>query len=152
VVAVTLTGIGTLHGFTGTGTFLTTGFDNIDVVIGGSNSADRLTGAALDAVWALSGIPVYSGGGRTLNITAFEMLVGGCVSDTFTLIGSNTFAGTIDGGTGTGVDTLDYSAFTSSVSVTLTTNGLVQGMAGTATVLQTLTTWMFLPAAVEPIN
>jgi hypothetical protein len=61
------------------------------------------------------------------------MLVGGSVSDTFTLIGYEHIAGTIDGGTGTGVDTLDYSAFTSSVSVTLTTNGLVQGMAGTAT-------------------
>ena len=132
-VTVSLTGIGTLHGFTGTGTCLTTGFDNIDIITGGSNAADMLTGAALDAVWALSGTPVYSAGGQTLTITEFETLVGGSASDAFTLIGSNTFAGTISGGMGTGVDTLDYSAYTSPVSVTLTANGSVQGMAGTAT-------------------
>ena len=144
-VNVTLNAVGLTDGFDGTGTGLNGGFANIDQLIGGTGN-DTLTGANLDATFNLpttpAGYPTYEFGGHTLTIQAFEDLTGGSGNDTFNLFaitpaaaynlnggaGDDTFVfadgaaltGSIDGGSGL-ADTLDYSAYTTTVLINLST-------------------------------
>ncbi len=83
-VSVALTDLGSTDGFQGTGTALTTGFDNIDDSITGSaSSADSLTGRDKPATWLLATTSTYTSGGRTVTFSSFETLNGGSDVDTF---------------------------------------------------------------------
>src|SRR5262249_17887293 len=54
--------------------------------------------------------------------TGIEGLTGSTGNDTFQFAPGGSITGTADGGTGTGINTLDYSLLTSGVTVNLTTN------------------------------
>ncbi|WP_406696293.1 calcium-binding protein [Singulisphaera sp. Ch08] len=147
-VAVTLSSSsGT--GFNGTGTSLSGGFSNIANIQGGSGSSDTLTGENVASNWGLDGLPSYFDGSNTLDFSAFETLQGGSAVDSFA-ISANTTA-TLKGGagddsfalsngvtlTGTaagegGSDTLNLSAYTTDVSIILTSSDS-DGFIGTGT-------------------
>src|SRR5262245_8613281 len=95
---------------TGTG-----GFANIEAAVGGSAS-DSLTGADTANAWHLTGSNAGDVNG-TFSFTSFENLSGGSLADSFVFSDGNGVSGSIDGKAGS--DTLDYSAYTSAVSVTL---------------------------------
>src|SRR5262249_41400683 len=133
-------------GFTGTdGT--SAGFNGIDTVIGGSAS-DTLTGLSA-GTWNLNTTQTYVSGASTLTFSNFQGLQGGSGIDTFNvlattaadLIGNNgndsfvfangaVLTGTAIGGTGT--DTLDMSAYTTTVSAGLTA-AAATGFSGSCT-------------------
>jgi len=138
---VTLTGVGDLSGFNGSEASPSSGFANIDILIGSSIIADSLTGANLAATWDIDALV---GNQYTINPTldfsGFETLIGGSDGDTFNISGSQTvdlrggagddtfiFAdnanldGTINGGAHLVVDTLDYSVFSLDVTVNIAT-------------------------------
>ncbi len=121
-VNVILTGLGAIDGFDGTAPGMTNGFHNMDRLIGG-NGSDSLTGTDLDAVFSISSNDQYQAGGHTFDFERLESLIGGSGRDTFLFANGASFPGTLNGGAG--VDTLDYSAYTTSVTVNL--------MTGTAT-------------------
>ncbi len=90
----------------------------------GGTGSDTIWGPAADVTWNLSGSYAGNLDGTTgLVFTNVESLVGGSGQDTFVFVDGVSFAGTIDGGGGT--NTLDYSAWTTGVTVNLA--------AGTAT-------------------
>ena len=121
---VTLTSVGSVDGFNGTESAISGGFSNINTLVGGSTNADTLTGASVTSSWLLGvGSTQVVVGANTLAFSGFESLIGGANNDTFTFANGATFNGTINGGVGT--DTLDYSAYTATVTVNIA--------AGTAT-------------------
>ena len=129
-----LTRLGTAVGFAGSEASLHGGFDNISALIGTSLSGDSLTGLNAAAEWNLTGTTVenYTSGGRTLDYSAIENLVGGSAADTFVFANGADHTGSVNGAAGS--DTLDYSAYTSSVTVDLAAfsasgiSGLVTGI------------------------
>jgi len=134
---VTLTGLGTLIGFQGNVNGIN--FDNVDYLVAGAAVNDSLTGADLVADWLfdLSGFHTYTSGGRTLTFSGFEILRGGALADTFVFPDGFTYvfpdgftyAGSINGQGG--VDTLDFSGYTTARNVTLTAAGATDGFNGT---------------------
>ena len=134
--AVTLTGLGSTDGSTGTTATVSSGFTNVDALVGGTGS-DTLTGLNTDATWEVDGTNRYLDTNQ-VNFASFENLVGGSGADTFTIGGAQTVSlaggagadqfqldagagvtGSIDGGADG--DTLDYSAATTGVTVNLAT-------------------------------
>ena len=109
-----LTRLGSADGFAGTLNGMA--FDNINALTGGSAS-DRLTGMNATATFTIQPAIVEYVSTNTLIAANFETLTGGTNSDTFALANTVTFAGTINGGAGT--DTLDYSAYTTAITVDL---------------------------------
>jgi ELWxxDGT repeat protein len=103
------------------------GFSGIETLKGGTAS-DTLTGPNAATSWAISGSNAGSVAGYSF--TGFENLTGGTGDDTFTLANAATVAGQIVGGTGS--DRLDFSAFTTPVSVNLANNAAT-GLFGGAT-------------------
>jgi Ca2+-binding RTX toxin-like protein len=122
---IILTGAGSLVGFNGSEESIKGGFANINILVG-SAQMDSLSGMNADAQWFidLDGYR-YSAGGRTLEFSAVENLLGGSGRDTFSLVDEAGHSGSIQGGAG--LDLLDYSAYTSTVIVNLA--------AGTATAI-----------------
>ncbi|QDT78380.1 hypothetical protein Mal35_18290 [Gimesia maris] len=149
-VHVILNAVGTTDGFRGTEstsileTVLSTGFDNIDNLIG-SAGVDTLQGPDLSNYWGItstdegfiiadrtnlnSGRPtvagdaIASGAEERLDFTSFQNLIGGSQDDRFDLSDGAGLTGTLDGDSGN--DSLDYRDFTTDVTVNL--------FAGTAT-------------------
>ncbi|QDU13974.1 Pectinesterase [Gimesia maris] len=149
-VHVILNAVGTTDGFRGTEstsileTVLSTGFDNIDNLIG-SAGVDTLQGPDLSNYWGItstdegfiiadrtnlnSGRPtvagdaIASGAEERLDFTSFQNLIGGSQDDRFDLSDGAGLTGTLDGDSGN--DSLDYRDFTTGVTVNL--------FAGTAT-------------------
>ena len=140
---VTMTGLSSIFGLSGvlTGTNLTVYFDNINGIIGGSGMNDTFTGRDADATWTwkANGDNVYQSGGGTTAFRGFENLqggsgvdqfvisgtqneniFGGAGGDTFSLLNGAMLNGFLDGQAGT--DTLDYSAWTSGMTVNLLAN------------------------------
>ena len=134
--AVTLTGLGSTDGFTGTTAAVSSGFTNVDALVGGTGS-DILTGLNTDATWEVDGTNRYLDTNQ-VSFASFENLVGGSEADTFTISGAQTASlaggagadqfrlgagagvtGSIDGGADG--DTLDYSAASTGVTVNLAT-------------------------------
>ena len=130
-----------------TGTFAEIGILNADAAV---NNA--LTGDDSDSTWTLGATQTYGSSSTAyLTFSGFDSLTGGSGADTFEIAanttaslngggGNNTFNfqtngvslnGTVDGGSPTGTNTLDYSGYTSSnpVSVSLST-GLATGTRG----------------------
>ena len=101
---VSLSGLGANNGFAGSATSIGTTFDNINDLIGSSNT-DELHGRDVDATWTLNGTDyTETVSTRTLTFTgtgvsAVEALFGGSGNDTFNVTLSRT--GNIDGGDGT---------------------------------------------------
>ena len=128
---VTLTGLGTVDGFKGTESAIIGSFDNIDNILGSNLATDTLTGMNAAALFDLDGTDRYISG-NTLDFLGFEVLNGGSGEDTFQITGTSTydllyggkgndrfafsdnaiFNGVIDGGSG--INTLDYSDYTTS--------------------------------------
>ncbi len=108
-------------------------FPNIDEIIS-NNNIDTLQGANLDATFAIHGnTPAtqsidYTAGGHSLHTTLIENLVGGNQQDLFIFDDQATLPGianSIDGKAG--IDTLDYSAYTTDVTVDLQ-SGIATGV------------------------
>ena len=129
-VAVTLTA-SDVNGFTGTATDLGVGFTNMDEVVGSASNADSLTGKNAASNWSLTGAVggVYLST-QALTFSAFEKLIGGSDTDTFSITKGKIFSGSIDGGAG--IDTLTYAGYITDVTVTLTHMGSTDGFNGTA--------------------
>jgi hypothetical protein len=96
---------------------LQTNVVNMQTLIGGSG-ANTLVGPNTDTIWNITSqnAGTLSGG---ISFTAFQNLIGGSGADTFIFSDGVGVDGTIDGGGGT--NTLDYSAYTTSVIVDLQT-------------------------------
>ena len=104
-VDITLTGLGTTEGFAGTFNAVGT-FDNIINLIGGSDLGDSLIGLDEDATFTLASAGnTYMFGGRTLDFSGIEDLIGGSMADTFNV--GAAFAGTISGRAGANVYNLN---------------------------------------------
>lgn len=160
-VHVILNALGSTDGFRGTEstsileTVLSTGFDNIDNLIG-SGGVDTLEGPDLRNYWGItstdegfiiadrtnlnSGRPTIAGDAiatppeHRLDFTSFQNLIGGSQDDRFDLSDGAGLTGTLDGDSGN--DSLDYRDFTTDVTVNLfagtATNigGLIAGAGG----------------------
>jgi Ca2+-binding RTX toxin-like protein len=105
---------------------------NIDSVVGGG-STDTLIGRDADTNWDLTGNTngtlTQTATGEFLFYSAVESVAGGSGADSFKMHAGVTLPGSINGGGGTGKDTLDYSAFNSPVQVNLTA-GTATGVSG----------------------
>ncbi|MCH9792582.1 MAG: cadherin domain-containing protein, partial [Planctomycetes bacterium] len=145
-----LTTTGSTNGFAGSEASTATSFNNINTIIGSSNT-DTLTGINTAADWLIDGSNQYSST-NTLDFSGFENLVGGTNIDTFNITGSQThnllgnagndifqfqngatLNGTIDGQSG--ADRLDYSLVSSSIDAALLANGSFDGFQGTETAI-----------------
>ena len=134
-------------GFSGTDASIGGGFVHIDQVIG-STVSDSLHGVNSPASFALDTINTYTLGGNTLGFAGIENLYGGSGVDTFTVNGARTanlygnggadififannaiLTGAIDASSG--LDTLDFSAYTTPRAFVLTGTGSVDGFNGT---------------------
>ncbi|HWE37329.1 MAG TPA: calcium-binding protein [Isosphaeraceae bacterium] len=95
------------------------------VSFNGGAGTDTLVGPNVASTWNLVG----AGGGNVGNVTfaAVENLTGGSANDTFKFAAGATVAGKINGGGG--VNALDYSSYTTGVTVNLTT-GTATGTGG----------------------
>lgn len=127
-------------------------FTGIDNILAGTGMNDSLTGLNTTATWQLDGSSTYTDTAsfRSLSFDNFEELIGNSMADTFDITGPQTVG--LDGREGddtfrflddtaaingfvlgdTGTDTLDFSAFSSSatVSVTLDAAGFADGFDG----------------------
>jgi hypothetical protein len=88
------------------------GFADIEYFIGGSGS-DTLVGPDADATWDITGS--NAGDVAGISLTDFENLFGGSGADTFAFSDGSVVS--VDGGLG--LDTLDYFAYTTGVTVNL---------------------------------
>lgn len=138
----------------GTVTGITSGFSNIENLVGGSNTdaftldtngtltgtlsggsggTDTLTGKNAANAWDIG----TSMSGTVTSIPSgfsnIDNLVGGTNVDTFDFDGAETWAGSIDGGAG--VDALDFAGYGTALSFTLTGTGTSNGFAGTETAI-----------------
>lgn len=136
-IGVTLTG-DNADGFSGTEASISGGFTNIDV-LNGSGTGATLTGLNAPAIWNLGASQTYvdDSTAQVLSISGFQMLDGGNGGNTFNVLTSTT--ANLEGGTGNddfafsdgavltgsldgvgGSNTLDLSASTANLAVTLT--------------------------------
>jgi Ca2+-binding RTX toxin-like protein len=86
----------------------------------GSDTVD-FAGVTADLTFTISGsgtVSVTDGTNTLTNVTGIENLFGGQGNNTFAFANGADFAGTVDGGQGV-TNTLDYSAYTTAISVNL---------------------------------
>jgi hypothetical protein len=102
-------------------------------VTGGGGSDTIIGSGDSDKFWQLrvNGSHQYQNdqGDKISDFSGITAIQGGVANDQFVFEDGVDFAGTIDGGSGTGMDTLDYSQFTMSVSVDLA-NGTATATTG----------------------
>lgn len=137
---VTLNVVGAADGFDGITAAISGGFFNMDS-LQGAGGQDTLTGTGGAAVWRLSTVSgnAYLESGRTFAFSAVENLVAGGGDDQFNVTGSHAVSvqagggndvvafltagsaitGSINGGSHTTGDTLDYSALTAGAAISL---------------------------------
>ena len=96
----------------------TGGFANIDKLVGSTSNSDKLVGPNLTNTWSITG--ANSGTVGSFSFSGVENLTGGSGADTFHFSNGKSVSGKIDGGGGT--NWLDYSSYTTSVSVDLSAN------------------------------
>lgn len=87
----------------------------IEQIIGTTNASSVLIGKNETSTWTISGS--NEGTVSAISFTNFQSLIGGTADDTFVFNNGIDFSGTIDGSSGT--DTLNYSAYTTSLTVNL---------------------------------
>ncbi|HTQ39830.1 MAG TPA: calcium-binding protein [Pirellulales bacterium] len=115
------------HSATGVGRFST----DIENIIGGAAN-DTLTGpntlisSPLPNTWNITGANAITFDG--VGFTSFENLTGGTVADDFVFADGATVSGKIDGGAGS--NTLDYSAYTTSLNVVASNFARIQSVVG----------------------
>ncbi len=150
-VAVTLTNPGTTDGFDGTQSSIAGGFDNIDILVGGSAS-DTLTGDNAVSTWALGASQTYTSAGQSVAFSGFETLqggsdadsfnvtanttanlLGGAGDDTFTISAGKTLTGSIDGEADSGTGAMDELIVTTDGANATLTSSDSDGFAGTVT-------------------
>ena len=91
---IALTGNGA-NGFSGTEASISSGFSNIDAIVGGS-AADSLTGMDTAATWSVNTTGQYAVASGTLAYSSIETLQGGAGIDTYNISGD--YTGTVNGG------------------------------------------------------
>jgi hypothetical protein len=96
---------------------------------GNPAGVNTLVGANVNTTWNITGANSgnFSNANAAASFTNFQNLTGGSGNDTFTFSSGATLSGTVNGGGGT--NTLDYSAYTTSVLVDLRT-GFATGVGG----------------------
>ncbi len=97
-------------------------YSGIPEVKGGTGT-DTVTGPAAATQWVIDGANSVKVkvGAVTVALTGVENLTGGTASDEFIIAPTGTLSGNISGGTGTGLNSIDYSAWTTGVIVNLAT-------------------------------
>jgi hypothetical protein len=151
---VALTGLGTSQGFAGTEATIGGGFTNIDLLVASGSAGGTVTGINAAATWTLgpgtNSVATYaiSTSNASVSLFGFTQLVGGTISDTFNIAGTQpvslkggggitdfvfadeaSITGPIDGGTG--ASTLDWSADSTAPNVSLLSPGSSHGFNGT---------------------
>src|SRR5262249_10065945 len=111
-------------------TFTIAAIPTAALTINGNGGNDQITGPASATTWHLTGSD--SGYLSRVSFTSIEALRGGNGVDRFVFTPGQTFAGTIDGGAGT--DFLDYSSFTTNLTVNLATNVIPNAAQGVSNV------------------
>src|SRR5262249_27291093 len=118
----------TVHAGTAADTFVISSFPTgVAVVFDGGGGSDTLVGPVTAANFNITGVNPGQLGAFGPSFTEVENLKGGSFNDTFKFSNAARVDGTIDGQGGT--DTLDYSAYTTSVTVNLAT-GVATGTGG----------------------
>ncbi len=107
----------------------TGGFANIQSLVGSSSSADQLIGPNTTNTWSITA--VNGGMVGSFSFSGVENLTGGTANDTFKFSNGKGVAGKVNGGGGT--NTLDYSLYTTGVTVNLTA-GTATGTGGIANI------------------
>jgi hypothetical protein len=109
----------------------------IPVTLDGGGGSNVLVGPSAGSIWNITG--PNSGTLGSIAYTNFANLTGGTGSDTFAFGANGSVSGAVNGGGGSGIDTLDYSARTSGVTVNLTTGAATAtgGVANIANVIGT---------------
>ena len=100
--SVVLNALGSIDGYIGSDPSIPSGFDNINDLIGSSDTGDAITGLGFDSHWTLNTAgSTYSEdvSGRVLTFIGFEKLNGTTANDHFT-IEAGPQAADIQGGTG----------------------------------------------------
>jgi Ca2+-binding RTX toxin-like protein len=103
----------------------TGGFANIGVIAGSTSAANKLIGPNTPNAWSITAN--NAGNVNSFSFTAISNLTGGIDSDVFKFSNAKFVSGAIDGGGGG--DWLDYSSYTTSVTVNLAT-GVATGVTG----------------------
>ncbi|HUO44617.1 MAG TPA: filamentous hemagglutinin N-terminal domain-containing protein, partial [Burkholderiales bacterium] len=117
--SVTLTATAPV-GFAGNEASIGGGFSNINSIAGAGTGGNTLTGANVVATWNITGSNSgsYVNGIHALAFGGFQNLTGNANSDSFAFSDGAGVSGVIDGAAG--ANTLDWSAYTTGRSVTLT--------------------------------
>ena len=106
-------------------------FASIQTFIGGTNTANSVTGPAAATTFNITALNTFNANG--LNFSAFRKITGGAGEDTFVLSDGAGLSGSIDGGAGN--NWLDYSAYTTGVTVNLATGAATGFGAATANIV-----------------
>jgi Ca2+-binding RTX toxin-like protein len=105
--------------------------------IAGGTATDTVTGPAVATQWTLNGANAGSVrvGAVALAFTGVENLTGSTASDEFIVAPTGSLTGNINGGTGTGINSVDYSAWSTNIVVNLgvTTAGNATAVSGSMT-------------------
>ena len=117
-------------------------YAGIPSIVGGT-LADTITGPAVATRWTLSGANAgsVSVGATLVAFSGVENLTGSTASDEFIISPTGTLSGNLNGGTGTGINSVDYSAWTTAVLVNLgtTTAGNATAVTGAMTSIAMVT-------------
>jgi Ca2+-binding RTX toxin-like protein len=113
--------------------FIADVIDTIDVLGITDSAADAIAGQAPDTLYlgditedltvtihASGNLSVAEGTNTVSDITGMEYIVGGSADNTFVFEDNAEFAGSIEGGAG-GINTIDYSAYTTGITVNMDT-------------------------------
>lgn len=97
-------------------------FNSIPTIAAGT-AADTLTGPTVSTRWNLDAANAGSVSVGTVAVTfsGIENLTGSTGNDEFIIAPTGTLSGNLNGGTGTGINSVDYSAWTTGVTVNLST-------------------------------
>ncbi len=135
--SITGTNSGTLTGavgfvnvenLSGSGSFTFTSAGSLSGTVTGTGGSDTIVGADDGNVFTVSAANAGMLVGKVSGFTGFENLTGGGGADRFAFIAGGVVSGSLDGGAGG--DTLDYSALSAALSVTMTSTGDVTGALG----------------------
>lgn len=117
-------------------------YDAIGGILGGSG-IDTLTGPSLTSDWRVDGTNsgAVAFAGKTLSFGGIENLTGGSQADSFEIAPAGTLSGNLNGGMGTGLNSLSYSQWSTTVNVNLASSatGNATAIAGLASNLQMVT-------------
>jgi hypothetical protein len=117
-------------------------FSGVNTIAGGPG-ADTITGPAVDSTWTISSANSGSVAitGASFAFTGIENLRGGTASDAFEILPAGSLDGALNGGTGTGINSLSYAQWTTGVIVdlSLTTPGNATAISGVTSNIQMVT-------------